>query len=616
MNLKNLWEKSLKERNWPKRLEQLAEDLSNLAQNLANQGQFVRQPIPIPVRSGKGNGVASGLRNLHDSYLSFSLAEVSNSNKGVYLNPHWFLQHRSSLVSDGPHVKSVPLFLGHFLGLAGLLQLSMLSKFCLINAAKEMFTTKAISKVAITTKSSPSCGLATGASVLFASGCLFSHMLVNLRKSRTKCFSNMFSNARSYHSYHRYNFNQHLYQYYNHFEWRYHRKSGLNFFKYKNFFARRFHSNRFWWKYKPAFISIRDQIFNTSKFKYGGYMFLYFSQGKPPLGLGGGYKGANYATRTSTQLRSLLFGSDYCDQPTMGPKEKFSKPSRFVKVDSTGKSNPILSLKFPKSVMSVSLSPSYHQITLQMARTDSSATVEEKIEADQLINGSYIEFSIFASLGSSFNHETVLSEETIDELLDDLDILIQRIQTLKQDLEKIFELGALPIKFIKSRWVLRVYFPNCEPEKLQKLCQEKNVMGGTIFEDLEHLGDAVVAQSRKDSVCSTPNPPVETARERDTMEAAVANVSEPSHALTAGSIGMFNQLDHVSFPSDVLSTFDNSSTISTDITNDIISLDPLSNEEIVRLDDGTNPFNGLPMETIPVSIVDSFSDEYHWVSSN
>lgn len=632
MNLRNFWERSLRSRNWPKRLEQLAEELSNLAQNLANQGPFVRQPVPVPVRNSSGGSGRLHPRN-QDSFLCF----FSRHHQGHYAKGHnapftrfflsshhpevtnWFSQYMNFL--RGSHSRFATVFFGHAIGVASILQLPLFARFFLSSAANEMFATRAVARV-VAANGGNAYGLGSGAGVFLASGCLFTHIFVNLRRSRAKCLNNMFSTARNYHSYHRYNFNQHHYHYYNNYQWKCRLKHGLKFFKYKGFFSRRFHSSNFWWKYRPAFLSIRDQIFNSSKFSTGGYMFLNFFQGKTPLGLGGGYKGANTQIRTFTQLRSLLFGieCDHSEPKEVEAKGRLSKPSAIVKAESKAKTNHTLSLKFPKSIMSISLSPNYHYITLQMARADSTATVEEKIEADQLINGSYIEFSIFASLGSSFNHETVLSEETIDELLEDLDVLIQRIQTLKQDLEKIFELGALPIKFIKSRWVLRVYFPNCEPEKLQKLCQEKNVMGGTIFEDLEHLGDAVVGQTRRDSVCSTPVAAPDTVEREQIGRTEAAAISEPPFALTAGHIGMFNQLDHASFPSDVLSTFDNSSTISTDLTNDIISLDPLSNEDIIRIEDGalgTTPLGHvMPLESVPVSIVDSYSDEYYWVSSS
>ncbi|ODV82478.1 uncharacterized protein CANTADRAFT_33263, partial [Suhomyces tanzawaensis NRRL Y-17324] len=139
--------------------------------------------------------------------------------------------------------------------------------------------------------------------------------------------------------------------------------------------------------------------------------------------------------------------------------------------------------KNPGLRLNLSLTANHHQLTMKLARTDSSATTQEKHECNQVVEGSYIEFPITFNL--NIPHETLLSEEVLDEMLYSVKAFEQKLREFKQDIANLFELGELPIKYIAHKNVLRVYFPNCDSVKLESLCREKNITGGVIYSDYD-----------------------------------------------------------------------------------------------------------------------------------
>ena len=106
--------------------------------------------------------------------------------------------------------------------------------------------------------------------------------------------------------------------------------------------------------------------------------------------------------------------------------------------------------------------------------------------------------------------------------------------------------------------LVRVYFPNCDKDKLEKLCQEKGIVGGIIVEE-EGQTDVVPVAS--------------------TME------SEPFDLLSSS-----NSYDS-SYSSDVLSS-------------DLSELDNHLTQRVVR-----------PIEEVvaPLQQVISVNEDYHWV---
>jgi hypothetical protein len=243
-----------------------------------------------------------------------------------------------------------------------------------------------------------------------------------------------------------------------------------------------------------------------------------------------------------------------------------------------------LAKKNPSIRLNLSLSPKHHTLTLKLARTDSTASQQERQQSNQVHNGSYIEFPVNFNL--NIPQETILSEEVLDEMLYNVQAFEKQLREFKGDLQNLFELGELPIKYIKEKSALRVYFPNCDPQKLESLCREKNIAGGVIYEDFSLVQDEPeVFRSRKSSV-SVPY-------SSDSM----------SHASSY-------DVNH----NDILSSYynTNGSVSSYDDTEDILSdslVEPLSNEDIVRLD-------GFYQEQQePVMLFGSY-DESYWVSSS
>lgn len=131
--------------------------------------------------------------------------------------------------------------------------------------------------------------------------------------------------------------------------------------------------------------------------------------------------------------------------------------------------------------LNVSLTPKFSELTLLMARTVSSAGCEETSHNTQVSNGCYVDFP----MGSKFSipSMTILNNEILDELMQDLKILESRIAELKLDLQNLFELGELPMKYLHDQNIIRVYFANCDKTRLESLLREKNIKNGIIYEE-------------------------------------------------------------------------------------------------------------------------------------
>lgn len=142
--------------------------------------------------------------------------------------------------------------------------------------------------------------------------------------------------------------------------------------------------------------------------------------------------------------------------------------------------------------LNLSLTSKNHQLVTNLAKTDSSASRQEKIESNVHFTSCFIAFPLNFSL--NIPNETILSEEVVDEMLYNVKCFEAKLQNFKQDLHNLFELGELPMKYIDN--LVRVYFPNCDKEKLERLCQEKGISGGIIVEE---EGDVPVVEARVES---------------------------------------------------------------------------------------------------------------------
>ncbi|KAG5419042.1 hypothetical protein I9W82_002809 [Candida metapsilosis] len=141
-----------------------------------------------------------------------------------------------------------------------------------------------------------------------------------------------------------------------------------------------------------------------------------------------------------------------------------------------------------KLKLNLSLGAKNHKIITQLAKTDSSASNQEKIASNVQFASCFIAFPLNFSL--NIPNETILSEEVVDEMLYNVKRFEAKLQNFKSDLTNLFEVGELPMKYADN--MVRVYFPNCDKERLERLCQEKGIVGGIIVEE---DGDAPVVQS-------------------------------------------------------------------------------------------------------------------------
>lgn len=126
--------------------------------------------------------------------------------------------------------------------------------------------------------------------------------------------------------------------------------------------------------------------------------------------------------------------------------------------------------------LNASNTPQNHRLILDLARTESS---ESKMAPQSM--GSYIDYPIHFDL--SIPEETILTGEIVDEMLHSIKSFEKKLQELKRDLTNLFDLGELPIKYLSKTNVLRIHFPNCDRERLEKLCIEKGIVGGVVLEE-------------------------------------------------------------------------------------------------------------------------------------
>jgi len=108
--------------------------------------------------------------------------------------------------------------------------------------------------------------------------------------------------------------------------------------------------------------------------------------------------------------------------------------------------------------------------------------------------GSFLEFNItptitaLSPLGVAFNSNVELSVPTLntDGFLDVLSVDFSRalkdLAVTLNDLKRLSSLGDLPIS-LEQKSILRVRFPGCDAETVERLCDEVGVQRGIIYQD-------------------------------------------------------------------------------------------------------------------------------------
>ncbi|CAK7892338.1 hypothetical protein CAAN1_19S02476 [[Candida] anglica] len=222
----------------------------------------------------------------------------------------------------------------------------------------------------------------------------------------------------------------------------------------------------------------------------------------------------------------------------------------------------------------------------------------------QLVNGCCVDFPLGGNL--SIPSMTFLTEEILGEINANLTYINRRINELKQDFMNLSELGELPIKYLPQENVLRVYFPNCDRDKLETLLREKNIMGGIIREQGDSSNNTPqsttfntnVEQDSNTHKCAPPPPPPLVSHNSEITENDLLSSLYQSN----GSSSQSSEDSSVLYEDDVLSSYGSSR-----------SHHPLSDAEVIRINDmGIIP----PMVSSgPIAISDS-SGGYYWVDRN
>lgn len=248
-----------------------------------------------------------------------------------------------------------------------------------------------------------------------------------------------------------------------------------------------------------------------------------------------------YRVPSLTQLVKKRFHLVFEDEND----KQFSIQMRSNLLKFAGIGGPSLTLRFD-----LLTTPQFHEHVMKLAKP-----------AEDPIPGCYVDFKVLPRI--MIPSETVLSAEVLNELLRDLKRFEVQLHELQNDLNKIGELGELPLRFIGSEQTIRVYFPNCDREKLESLLLEKNVVGGIIHEDIDN--DYQLSQS----------------------EGMITSVSD---------------LDILSDPS--LNSLPSLSSGSTDYDDILSSESSSAPDRIVRLGEA---------DIVPESVEIVSDNEYHWV---
>lgn len=120
--------------------------------------------------------------------------------------------------------------------------------------------------------------------------------------------------------------------------------------------------------------------------------------------------------------------------------------------------------------LNASLTQGFHDMVQVLAK-----------EALTISEGCYVDFKLQPLV--LIPEKTMMTAEVLSELLSNLKHFERHLQQLQQDIAQLSDLGELPLRFVSEESVIRVYFPNCDRERLQILLREKNICSGVIYED-------------------------------------------------------------------------------------------------------------------------------------
>ncbi|OKL58911.1 hypothetical protein UA08_05469 [Talaromyces atroroseus] len=105
-------------------------------------------------------------------------------------------------------------------------------------------------------------------------------------------------------------------------------------------------------------------------------------------------------------------------------------------------------------------------------------------EASRQVPGSYIDFQLSPTITAigSLNNESLGSEGLMELLSIDFARALKDLAAVLNDLKRLGTLGDLPVS-LENKSTLRVRFPGCDAEQVERLCDEVGVERGRIFQD-------------------------------------------------------------------------------------------------------------------------------------
>lgn len=98
--------------------------------------------------------------------------------------------------------------------------------------------------------------------------------------------------------------------------------------------------------------------------------------------------------------------------------------------------------------------------------------------------GSYIDFQLSPTITAigNFDNESLKSEALMELLSVDFARALKDLAAVLNDLKRLGTLGDLPVS-LENKSTLRVRFPGCDAESVERLCDEVGVERGQIFQD-------------------------------------------------------------------------------------------------------------------------------------
>ncbi|EED24049.1 conserved hypothetical protein [Talaromyces stipitatus ATCC 10500] len=118
------------------------------------------------------------------------------------------------------------------------------------------------------------------------------------------------------------------------------------------------------------------------------------------------------------------------------------------------------------------------------------------VEVSRNTPGSYIDFQLSPTITSIGNlkNESLQSEGLMEMLSVDFARALKDLAAVLNDLQRLGTLGDLPVS-LENKSTLRVRFPGCDAEQVERLCDEVGVERGQVYqdEDFDHRTGAELA---------------------------------------------------------------------------------------------------------------------------